>query len=141
MTCELSRRADRGIIGAVEAADDSLDLASRDCSQAKQHRLFRIESDHGGFEPERGGTGIKDELDLAAQALAHMLRGRGTDASGGVGARSSNRQSGYCQKLLSRGVCGYTEGNGAQSPADQLRQGTAGVSRKNQCQRAGPEDV
>ena len=48
--------------------------------------MVLVEADHSGFNPERAGTAIQDEVDPALQLVGGVSGVRRTDASGGTTA-------------------------------------------------------
>ena len=100
---------------------------------------FAIEADDGGFDADRAGAAIENEIDFAIQPFGHVACAGGTQAAGRIGAGGGDCEPGFEQKLLRDGMGGRAHRHRIQARADQQREFAILPTRNHQCQRAGPE--
>jgi len=132
--------AERALIdggGALDGADEGLQLFEGDATGAQEDRVFAGEIEDGGFEADGAGAAVEDEGDGIAELEMDGLGIGGADAAEAVRARGGEGTAEGAEQSLGDGMGGDAERGVGQSAGGEV--GDDGFFRENEGEGAGPE--
>jgi len=129
------------LAGRLDAAAILDPQAEVDRPGAEQAGRPAGQRDDGRFEAVRGGPGVDNERDAAAQAGEDMLRAGRADPAAGIGGGGGERAAGRLEQVAHRRMGGRADRDRGEAGGDQRGDGGVPAERQDEGQRARPVRV
>ncbi len=124
--------------GRKTGAEDFLDRLAVDGAGPQQHRAVEA-GDDGGFDAERGGAVIDEELDAVTEVVEHVLGRRRRDLAGPVRRRRHHRLAERGEDLLGDRMARHPNRDGVEPGGREQADRAVRCLRQDQSQGPRPE--